>query len=131
MPWYLQYATLTKHYFENHSEDVAQRKLVEDPDIRYLRALIWCLKCQGEFAAGKIDKLPKNDDGTTYVPPLPERCDFQSISIVTNAERKEWRTKQEELQRKGMPDTPDKIREAIEEEKGKQEGQGRKGPRPC
>ena len=103
---------------------MAQRKLVEDLDARFLRALIWSIKCQGEYASGKVDRLPRNKDGTTYVPPLLDRSDFHPISIITNEERKEWRAKKEELKRGGLPHSPDKIREALEEEKANKRARG-------
>ena len=70
----------------------------------------------------------KNDDGSPYVPPLPERCDFQPIEVITNAERREWKTKREELKRKGKPFTPDKIQEAIEQDKANKRARGERVP---
>ena len=78
IPAYKEYKEIAASLHNRYDQSMAQRKLVEDPDARFLRAKIWTLKCKGEYEMGNFDRLPKNDNGAPFVPPMPDRSDFSS-----------------------------------------------------
>ena len=75
--------------YKEFEQSMAQRKLVQDPEARYLRNKIWTMKCQWEHDIGYYDMLPRDENGTPFVLPMPDRSDFRPIVIVTQEEQRE------------------------------------------
>ena len=111
-----EYTTITTSYYSQHDQSVAQRKLVEDPQARYLRANIWALKCQGDYAMGNLNRLPTDEMAHHSCLRCLIGLIVHPISIITQEERKERREKRNELIGVGLSHSEKDIHEAIEKE---------------
>ena len=124
IPAYKEYKEIAASLHNRYDQSMAQRKLVEDPDARYLRAKIWTLKCKGEYEMGNFDRLPKDEMVHLLYLLCPIGQIFHPISIVTREDQKERRRKRKELVDAGLPCSESDIVEAIEKEKADKRARG-------